>query len=344
MNEKIKLTRFNGTTVDADLICFLEDTTSGKRYIYYTLNEIVGSGPSSTVKIYVAKMKQNDASLDVQISDNEWNSLKGYMGEVLKGTVNPALKYLPISEISDFNIVSEKVIAMPTSYDYVNKHRGVYAEAVGTAGEQITPAPIANPLPEPTPVIEPAPSAPVENPVPIAPEMPPIAEPQPAEVKTEPSTPEIVPVEPIPVVPVVPEPVNTPIENTVPIAPEVPPVVETPQPETPSTVTPADVELKPIDIGEIERKYSEMLETLNKLKNQEIEAAKRYNATIELSAMHNEQHASYVANEQNKEIIPGPIEPIPSAVEPAPITPEVPTAPAPSTGDIETNWFDMPAA
>ena len=31
MNEKIKLIKSNGTTVEGDLICFLEDTSSSKK-------------------------------------------------------------------------------------------------------------------------------------------------------------------------------------------------------------------------------------------------------------------------------------------------------------------------
>ena len=78
---------------------------------------------------------------------------------------------------------------------------------------------------------------------------------------------------------------------------------------------------------------------------EELEAAKRYNATIELSAMHNEQHANYIANEQNKEI--DTVTPIETPIEPEAVTPVIPeptVAPITSPTDIETNWFDMPVA
>ena len=131
MNEKIKLIKSNGISVEGDIICFLEDTTNSKRYVYYTLNEIVDAQPSPNIKIYVAKVKQNDAT-DVPISEEEWGKLKGFMGEVLKDIDNATIKYLSINELVDPTIIDEKVIAMPTMYDYVSKHRGVYANKVAT--------------------------------------------------------------------------------------------------------------------------------------------------------------------------------------------------------------------
>ena len=326
MNDKLELIRTSGETIQTDLICFFENIQNNKRYVYYTLNEMVGSGPSATVKVYVGKVRQNDANLDMPITEEDWESLKGIMGEVLKGTPNTTIKYLPISALADKTLVSEKVIAMPTSYDYISKHRGVYASSAASSeesGEVITPV-VEAPAPIETPVVE-APSVPTEPVVPVENPIP-----------TEPVV--SVPIEPTPVV----EPVvEAPMVEPTPIASE----------SVPQEATNAD--LKPINIEEIEAKYAEMIETINTLKNQEIEAAKRYNATLELSSMHNEQHAEYVANEQNKEItstepiVNVPVESTPveetPTIEPTPIepTPIIPATPV-ASNDIETNWFDMP--
>ena len=78
-----------------------------------------------------------------------------------------------------------------------------------------------------------------------------------------------------------------------------------------------------------------MIDDINELKNREIEAAKRYNATLELNAMHNAQHASYVQSEQS--VSESTIKPI---VEPTPIV-ATPIEPQVNNVDIETNWFDM---
>lgn len=344
MNEKINITYADGRQIQADLICFIENVANNKRYVYFTLNETVGTGTSSTVKIYVGNIKLNNPALDTPIAEDEWGVLKGFMGDALKDNANPNVKYIPLTEIGqNVNIISDRAIAMPISYDYINKQRGTYATAVAGAetGESAeTPAAEPSPIIEPTPVVNPEP---VEPPVP----------------------------EPTPVTPIVPEPVEavpTPTETP---APAEPPVTEESAPADDDTTSGSALQLEPIDISSIETKYAEMIADIEKLKNREIEAAKRYNATIELSQMHNEQHASYVQSEVQKEIPTAPIQetpivpvadaaptanPVPVAgtpviptaapvPEPTPVTPTVPEpAPATSETSIETNWFDMPAA
>ena len=302
MNNTINLTRMDGTSVDATLICYFENISDKKQYLYYTLNEINGTDANSTVKIYCAKVKQNDPTLDTPISESTWEQLKGHMAEALKATVNPDIKFLPISSLVDKTIISEKVIAMPVSYDYINKHYKLYMENISDGDTAVL-----EPTKTPTDVIEP---------VPVEPEAL-------ASVQDTVALGQVSPNEPI-----APAPISTtPVANN---------------------------NIEPIDIAPIEAKYAKMIEDINKLKEQEIEAIKRYNATIELSSMHNEQHASYVQSEQIKEVpvqenIAPSFEPTP--IEPTPITPvQASTAPSepstPSTPvppqDIETNWFDMP--
>lgn len=303
MNEKINLTNANGTLASVDIICFFEDTTTKNRYLYYTQNEVVGTGANSTVRIYVSKIRQNNPVLDVAITDQEWNVLKDHMAEALKGTANSTVKYLPISELQEPVSISDRAIGMPTSYDYINKHRGIYAQSIAT--------------------LEPEPASTVQPEVQNAP-----VEPIPVETPSNIPTPEA---------PIVSEPIKS----------EEPVTVSEPMTEEKTEgVTASDTVSisNPIDIEEIEKKYAEMFDLLNDLKRREIEALERLNATKELNAMHNAQHADYVANEQSKEI---PVsEPVP-VPEPTPVTPIVPeqtvSQPVNST-DIETNWFDMPAA
>jgi len=338
MNDKINLTKMNGTNVLADAICFLEDTSNNKKYLYYTLNELVGTGTSSTVKIYVGKIKQNDVTLDAPITEDEWNKLKGFMGDALKDISNTTIKYLPLSELTEPVVVNERVIAMPTSYDYISKHRGIYVTAIATAPS------VGNIGNEIKPTVEPI-SEVREIPMDDSIQM------EPVHVVAETSTTPEMATQFSPTI-------NTPTEETVePIIPEVP-VTEPNEPASNSengfegtslTDDSQSTSLHPINIQEIEAKYAKMIENITNLKNQEIEAANRYNATIKLSAMHNEQHASYVANEQNKEtttiteaeINTPTSEPV--TIEPTPVTPTVPEPSTTSTStDIETNWFDMP--
>ena len=298
MNNTINLTRLDGTNIAATLICFFENINDKKQYLYYTLNEINGTDANSTVKIYCAKVRQNEPTLDTPISESTWEQLKGHMAEALKSTINPDIKFLPISSLVDKTVISEKVIAMPVSYDYINKHYELYINNV-TDDESATLEPVQTPLD----VVEPT----------------------------------------IPLQPEVPSPVQETVIKEQAVSSE--PIVQAPISE-------------PIEIATIEEKYAKMIDDINKLKEQEIEAVKRYNATIELSSMHNEQHASYVQSEQTKG--EAPIPPSPAAFEPTPVEPmsisPMPSSPEPiepivqaptqttqtTPQDIETNWFDMP--
>ncbi len=303
MNNKINLTKADGNTIQVDVICVMDNTESGKRYLYYTLNEMVGEGANSTVKIYTSKIKQDNPSLDEPITAMEWEMLKNNMGDALRGNTSPTVKYIPLNEINNPASVSEMAIAMPVNYEYISKHRGIYAQAVATL-EPVMETVVNDVIPEPITELE-------QN---VATE-----EPAPTPIIQEEVVEQITSVEPAPV------------------QEEIQPVQE-------------EVVLKsnPINIEEIELKYEQMIESINRLKEQEIEACKRYNATLELNSMHNEQHANYVATEQEKEVVPIQEQSIPkmeNVVEPAPITPIIPepeiqTAPT----DLETNWFDMPAA
>lgn len=346
MNDKIKLTKADGLTIDTDIICYIQNVKSGKKFLYYTLNEVTGAGPNSTVKIYVANIKQDNPTLDTAITNEEWDALKGYMGDALKGTVNPDVKYLPIGELQNPVEVSERAIAMPTSYDYIAKQRGKYAEAIASA-EPVNATP-AEPVSAPVVEEAPAPVMPTET---AAPQVQPEATIEPTPVPD--STP-VAPIEPA---------VEMPSTEQIAPAPSAPLVQETPT--TNAAVIGMGTELSPIDIAEIEAKYKDMFDTLNRLKEQELEAANRYNATLELSDMHKEQHANYVQSEQMKEASnnptfeSAPIEPTvntapveslvanptptpAAAIEPAP-APITEINPAPAPQAVETNWFDMPA-
>lgn len=374
MNEKINVIFTDGRQIQADLICFLENLSNNKKYLYYTLNETVGNGTSSTVKIYVANKKQENPSLDTPISEDEWTTLKGFMGDALKGNANPNIKYLPLSELgNDVPVVSEKAIAMPTSYDYINKQRGIYATAIASSDSS------TNSTPQGT-AMGPISAGPLET----------VTTPSATPTSTGAPTPEPISVESTPAMPTV-EPAPTPVTNTpepvvAPVNPE--PIKVTPT--TPSNLNEStkseadnaseetggsELKLQPIDIATIENKYAEMIATIEKLKGQEIEAAKRYNATIELQEMHNIQHASYVQSEGTSSQTLKPTNPIIQEPTPSPVSNPVPVTGSPITANpatsndsiskpieptivqttpleptpavteaqLETNWFDMPA-
>lgn len=299
MNDKVKVIKMNGSSVQADLICLLENLLTGRRFVFYTLNEVMGIEPNSTIKVYVSKVSQNNPVLDNPISDAEWGELKGIMGEILKGVKNPNLKYLTVDNPS-ISCISDKAIAMPISYDYINKHKSLYLESINGNSTTIEPASIIN-----EPIVE----------------------------SVEPVVDSSVASEPI---------IETSTTNESGVLEPIIPSVGTINNSVDTNLRINDntqlnqqaLKLEPINITDIEHHYAQMFENLNRLKEQEIEAAKRYNATLELNQMHNEQHASYIASEQNEPA---------SSIEPESVTPVIlePESEA-SSSSLETNWFDLP--
>ncbi len=387
MNEKINLTKVDGTVIQVDLVCFLEVVATGRRFVFYTLNEVMGNDANATVKIYVSKVKQDNPTLDAPMTGDEWQLFtKNVMKSTIQGAPCPEVKYVPMTELTNPVSVGEKAIAMPVFHDYINKQRGLYAESVATLVSENPQAIDSMPDVQQSEVSQSATTT-LQAPDTLTAQttVEPVSTPGPVADNLQTNT----------SFEFAPQSAN--IFDTAPAAPtEAPLAVEpTPTATTSATLEPQDTLsvdasasepassddnngtsaiLEPIDIASIEAKYAEMLETINKLKEQELEAAKRYNATIELSAMHKEQHANYVQNEQVKEapattvepaaVVPGatqvmPSEPTPqpnpmlgavtpttesiNPMEPTPVTPVVPEPVPTTSANLETNWFDMPS-
>ena len=127
--KNVLITKADGSSVNASVICYFK--VNDARYVYYTLNELSQDPTNQTIKIYVAKEKTDNPAVDVPITEEDWTILKGYMSDVLKDAPLAGVEYLPSKE--NMIIVDEKGIAMPTSYDYVNKHAKVYQDAVSSS-------------------------------------------------------------------------------------------------------------------------------------------------------------------------------------------------------------------
>lgn len=90
MDTKVKLQRVNGEIIEADIISYFELQNTGKRYVFYTLNEIV---ENDLVKMYVSEVG-NANMLAQTMSDEDWTTLKSIMKSILTGHENPNVKYL----------------------------------------------------------------------------------------------------------------------------------------------------------------------------------------------------------------------------------------------------------
>lgn len=86
----------NGVTQSVELISFFEIVSTGKKYLFYTLNEKVENG---LVKMYAASATNvgSTFTLENDMSDDEWNSLKVVMKTILTGGQDVNVKYLTVN-------------------------------------------------------------------------------------------------------------------------------------------------------------------------------------------------------------------------------------------------------
>lgn len=91
MKMNIEFKKANGEIFTAELVSYFELVNTGKRYVFYTLNEVVENG---LVKMYVSEVSSDGSSLAQQMNDEDWANLKSIMKSMLKGNQNPNIKYL----------------------------------------------------------------------------------------------------------------------------------------------------------------------------------------------------------------------------------------------------------
>jgi len=86
----------NGINQTVELISYFELVNTGKKYLFYTLNEKVENG---LVKMYAASASNvgTTFTLDNDMTDDEWTTLKMVMKTILTGGSDSNVKYL------DFN-------------------------------------------------------------------------------------------------------------------------------------------------------------------------------------------------------------------------------------------------
>lgn len=90
MDTKVKLQRVNGEIIEAEIISYFELQNTGKRYVFYTLNEVV---ENDLVKMYVSEVGEANM-LSQTMTDEDWTTLKSIMKSILTGHENPNVKYL----------------------------------------------------------------------------------------------------------------------------------------------------------------------------------------------------------------------------------------------------------
>ena len=96
--EKLEITKATGEIVTAVLISFFELVNTSKKYVFYTMNEVV---ENNLVKLYVAEAIIDEKGLRIgpKMSEEEWVSLKNIMKSILTGNRDPNVKYLEIEGV-----------------------------------------------------------------------------------------------------------------------------------------------------------------------------------------------------------------------------------------------------
>jgi len=86
----------NGMSQNVELISYFELINTGKKYLFYTLNEKVENG---LVKMYAASATNvgTNFTLENDMTDEEWNNLKMIMKTILTGGIDSNVKYLSIN-------------------------------------------------------------------------------------------------------------------------------------------------------------------------------------------------------------------------------------------------------
>ena len=86
----------NGVNQAAELISYFELVNTGKKYVFYTLNETV---ENNLVKMYAASATNNGNvfTLEPEMSDEEWTTLKMVMKTILTNGTDSNVKYIAVN-------------------------------------------------------------------------------------------------------------------------------------------------------------------------------------------------------------------------------------------------------
>ena len=91
----IDIKKSDGNTINVELISFFEVVNLKKKYVFYTMNEVV---ENDLKKMYVAEMVDTAAGATIgqKMTDEEWTNLKAVMKSILTGARDPNVQYLNI--------------------------------------------------------------------------------------------------------------------------------------------------------------------------------------------------------------------------------------------------------
>lgn len=109
MIESIQITNKNGDSTFTEGISYIEITSTGKKYLFYTLNEKVDN---ELTKIYISETADKLEDVN-QISQEEWDDLRKKMVKISHKETLEDVKFLSMSNKA-FNVGEPKKLAVTT--------------------------------------------------------------------------------------------------------------------------------------------------------------------------------------------------------------------------------------
>lgn len=125
MNENITIIDKNNNGILAEGIAFLKFPTTGKRYVIYTLNELV---KNNMKKIYVGEVGETAGTLD-KILDEEWAMIRDTLMPATSGNPIDGVECLPMGEGTFMIGIPKKLAVSDLAKQTL---RGFYIEAMAT--------------------------------------------------------------------------------------------------------------------------------------------------------------------------------------------------------------------
>ena len=104
-NIQVKLS--SGEIIPAELISSFELINIGKKYLFYTKNEVV---ENNLIKMYVAEIMDANSPVSVgeKMSEEEWTNLKNVMKSILTSNNNTNIRYIDIEVYKLENVINIK--------------------------------------------------------------------------------------------------------------------------------------------------------------------------------------------------------------------------------------------
>ena len=93
----VKIKKSSGETLEVELISYFKVVNIGKKYLFYTQNEVV---ENDLIKMYVAEIVDSSEGIVIgeKMSEEEWTNLKSIMKSILTGSIDGNIQYLRIEE------------------------------------------------------------------------------------------------------------------------------------------------------------------------------------------------------------------------------------------------------